>query len=445
MSQNKLNYSEEFSFLYSNIRHKINIITNNLSLNIYLLIFDYPPIQYENIFKFSNQNSQKFFYDSIITSIKRKTIKFEKTNNKINISCQNINFALNLKDSSVNDLIKILFNKVKELENQNKIFEKKIQDLETKNLQLKDEIFQMQNSKTISLDCSFNLNKLIYKKVISNHKNQINYVIKFPSGKFATCSNDKSIIIYNENKEINLIIENAHEKKVTCICIFTENLLISSSMEIKIWEIKNFYFRKIQVLNFHNEYINKIIKLNDEYFASAGEDKNIIIYKYIPNLNKFEKFTILNGNKNGIDGMIYFDDLLISVSDNEVIFWKNFKIIKILENLYHYSCNGLIKLNKNYIALAEKENIFIININTFQVESAIKTTNGFIDCLLLLNDGTLISGGKDSFIERWNVLTREKIDFCEINEINILQFIEFDDNSIGYICEDSTDFFVIHH
>ncbi len=143
--------------------------------------------------------------------------------------------------------------------------------------------------------------------------------------------------------------------------------------------------------------------------------------------------------------MIYFDDLLISVSDNEVIFWKNFKIIKILENLYHYSCNGLIKLNKNYIALAEKENIFIININTFQVESAIKTTNGFLDCLLLLNDGTLISGGKDSFIERWNVLTREKIDFCEINEINILQFIEFDDNSIGYICEDSTDFFVIHH
>ena len=213
----------------------------------------------------------------------------------------------------------------------------------------------MQNSKTISLDCSFNLNKLIYKKVISNHKNQINYVIKFPSGKFATCSNDKSIIIYNENKEINLIIENAHEKKVTCICIFIENLLISSSMEIKIWEIKNFYFRKIQVLNFHNEYINKIIKLNDEYFASAGEDKNIIIYKYIPNLNKFEKFTILNGNKNGIDGMIYFDDLLISVSDNEVIFWKNFKIIKILENLYHYSCNGLIKLNKNYIALAEKK------------------------------------------------------------------------------------------
>ena len=109
------------------------------------------------------------------------------------------------------------------------------------------------------------LDYLVEIKSISNH-DSINSIGIFPSGNFITVSNDKSIIIYDNNLlEIQTIL-NAHLNSIIYVSIKDDNNFITCSKDIsiKIWIKTNNKFQIGQILNnIHSKWINQVIYSED--------------------------------------------------------------------------------------------------------------------------------------------------------------------------------------
>ena len=85
--------------------------------------------------------------------------------------------------------------------------------------------------------------------MIQEHNDWVNYILQLNTGMLASCSDDKSIKIFN---------------------------------------IKYNNYQLLQTLNYHNSCVNKIIELNNGKLISCSYDSSVIIYSK-DNNNKYTK------------------------------------------------------------------------------------------------------------------------------------------------------------
>ena len=99
-------------------------------------------------------------------------------------------------------------------------------------------------------------------------------------GRLVSCSNDKSIIIYDkETYKPDLIIKE-HRDTVRYITQLSSGILASCSNDesIKLFNIKENKYEVLQTLNDHNDLVNKIIELKNKTLVSCSFDNSIIFY-----------------------------------------------------------------------------------------------------------------------------------------------------------------------
>ena len=144
-------------------------------------------------------------------------------------------------------------------------------------------------------------------KKLKFHKDAIRSLILLKDGRFASSSDDKSIIIYNKKTfSPDLIIKSAHNDSINDLINLSSGFIISCSID---WTIKlyNNIFKVIQILNYHKGPVYKIIELNNKKLVSCSYDFTIIFY------NKYN-------NKYKIDFQISTIDLcfnIIQTKENE--------------------------------------------------------------------------------------------------------------------------------
>lgn len=171
---------------------------------------------------------------------------------------------------------------------------------------------------------------------INDFKKSVNCIIILSDNRLCACSSDYSIKIYNYNKidvnfQLEINKEKAHNKEIWCIEEIQLNILASGGFkDIKIWKIeKNNITIIISIDKAHNDYLNKIIKLDNQEFSSCSRDGTI---KFWDNQYK-EKYKI-NAHSSYINSILKLKSgKLVSGSNGDKK--KNFLIL----NLFYYIKN----------------------------------------------------------------------------------------------------------
>ena len=167
-----------------------------------------------------------------------------------------------------------------------------------------------------------------------------------PSGE-----NHKSISIFSINYELNtwkkdIYKENAHNGQIRSFVELSNSRLISCSTDttIKIWLIKTNDLTEIKTLAEHSTCVNRITALNKNRFASASNDKTIIIWNNEEPYNIIKKLT----NRNSVWNLLFVKskEMLVASYSGGLEFWnlRTYNRESIIENTYtEYSISSMIE------------------------------------------------------------------------------------------------------
>ena len=254
-------------------------------------------------------NSLYFLYNE--NQINNELTFYEQANSLDKQSLEMNILVIPNKDSNElkNQIESTNINEIETIENKKEICKHLINEIAVGNEKTKNEI---QNELNIKNDKILKDEKKLYNSLGNNYDNLYdNFDIKSknPSlklkahkgailcatvlndGRFATCSKDGSIIIYNDKTSKPDLVIQEHNDRVNYILQLSTGMLASCSWDksIKIFNIKYNNYQLLQTLNYHNQSMCKIIELNDRKLISCSHDSSVIIYSKDNNNNKYTK------------------------------------------------------------------------------------------------------------------------------------------------------------
>ena len=246
------------------------------------------------------------------------------------------------------------------------------------------------------------------------HRGDIFCLIVLNDGRFATCSIDKSIIIYN-NKTFkpDLIIK---EDTYTVIYILqlSSGMLASSSTDdtIKIFNIKYNNYEILQTLKGHKTFAFKIIELNKKKLVSCSINFSIIIYSKDNNDKYIKDSGIKLKNKiEGVNRCI----CVIETKENEICFAELYdsiyfydlikrKMINKIDNIKSSKSNSCFNMiTKDLLLITGNELLYIINVNQYNVVRKINVPGSpMINFTCILNQNNILTHDLNN-IKQWRI------------------------------------------
>ena len=407
-----------------------------------------PNKEYEERFSLNNiKKINKYFLmcesiidviSSIEPNIKQSKIIEDKNNINFIIPinhplCKEIIFQIKEKikiftSSELYIIISELRNNISELRNKNQNLTERVKYLERK-LKEKEEIKVSNKNEIINSD-----EEILFKSIKSNNYNlyndfnialkesihQLNYHTHYVycstvlrDGRFATCSLDHSIIIYNDKTFKPDITIKEHDSHVYCIIQLSCGLLASCSDDktIKLYNINGNNYTVMQTLNDHTDTVFHIIELKNKKLVSCSSDETIKFYNIDDN-NKYKfDYSI---NTNGFNGPV------IQTKDNEICYQECMqkndsicfydllekKVIAKIDNIHipSYIFKCMIMIKKDLLVVSGHDQLYIININSYEIIRTIDSPgSGCMVCNLLLNENILLTGDNNGRLIQWKI------------------------------------------
>ena len=173
----------------------------------------------------------------------------------------------------------------------------------------------------------------------------------------------------------------------------------------------NFLYDKANsFLSSHKDDINVMIEMSDSMFATGGNDKMIIIWQKDEDSNNYKIFQKITKEiknlKNGIKHMIYlYDKRFVSSDSNTIYIWK-------------IEIDKLINPDNNY-----------------SIEQKLNSSNGNINVIYQIRDGSIITGSNNSHLEIFTEVDGKYKTFqninLKINSINCVNQLKDDRIIVG--------------
>ncbi len=196
-----------------------------------------------------------------------------------------------------------------------------------------------------------------------------------------------------------------HLSSVNCIILFTNTQLISCSDDksIKIWDIEE--TGCLNTLLGHEAEVENLIQIDNEKILSTSKDDTMKFW----NILESTCIKTLPFSSNGLTCLLKFDESqLIGSQENLVKFWnlEKLNVTKELKPHGKYEINTVLAINKNRIVSgSEDHSIKITDIETSVCVGNLIAHTGDILTLVKLNDYKIISGGKDNSLRIWDITT----------------------------------------
>ena len=237
-------------------------------------------------------------------------------------------------------------------------------------------------------------------KTINAHKDTINSISVFPSGKLISISNDKSIKIYDINLNIIQIIRKAHDNSIEGVSIKDENNFITSSTDnnIKNWrKIGNKFILNSIIEKAHKDLIYSIQYCKNGNIISYSKDKTMKIWESINN-NKFQNIiTILLSEKIHSILLLESKNLLFTLSDKGTKIWNynNFNMIKNIEEIKSIEKNAIAAIDEDKVIFGGGTDN-IMKIVSIKEKKILKEIDNQFQCYaicILRNKGYFLIGG----------------------------------------------------
>ena len=235
------------------------------------------------------------------------------------------------------------------------------------------------------------------------------FSIVLKDNRFVVGSSSNIIIYNNKTFKPDLIIKE-HDSSINSLRQLSSGILASCSDDktIKLFQINNNSYLVKQTLNEHESGICGIIEINNNRLVSCSKDNSILFY--LKNDNKYEK-----EYKFQTEGECWN---IIQTKDNEICFsdYKNGthsicfynleerKIINKINNInvsevncFNIIANDLLLINGIY-------NLYIININNKSLARVIKVPDsGYIIGFCPLNKNYFLTGDSKRKIKQWKI------------------------------------------
>ena len=257
-----------------------------------------------------------------------------------------------------------------------------------------------------------NCNFRCINSIDNSHNDNIVSLIELMSGNIASGSYDQTIKIWNlnEKKCIKIIKENA---EVLCLLEFEHNKLLvgTKKEEINLWDLENSNDEIIYSFEGHTMWVNCLVKINDDNFASCSNDTNIIIWNW---KNKSLEY-ILEGHLNAVSTMILlFNGNLCSGSlDLTIKIWdlKNRNCIETLNGNKHWVLS-LCQLSNGDILSSDGKKIKIWSTN-YKYKNEIKGHSNKIRALCQISKDLFVSASYDKTIKIWDINSMDMVQNLE--------------------------------
>ena len=380
--------------------------------------------------------SDIIFSDDKINELTTKINELKDTINKIDEIKSNIIKELDkLKENNVNE-IKFILDLFKTFQYQmknNNINYNIIQNVKTfqsnlvlnkfyffKELSTKSENFinflkSIKNSKDFK---SFQL-----KKKLQTHTGIVYHVACLQDGRLASCSQDKTIIIYNkDNFEPQIEINNIHNAQIFSFTQIEDGHIISCSEDtkMKVIELDKDKYSVVQSLEQHQGYVVKVIEFKKNELISISNDNTIKFWKKEnDNFNCIKSIKFQNTQNYAVCIMKLNDEEFVTTDngDGKLKFW-NYKYYSMTKEFNegissNWNSTQLCLLNEDKFFFSSGS-IYLFDIHSKNVIKKYNiNTYSVIKCI----DGTILLNSEKKLI-KYKLLENELQKIDELGQNN---------------------------
>jgi WD40 repeat protein len=273
-------------------------------------------------------------------------------------------------------------------------------------------------------------------RVIRSHKKWCNCIIKLKSGNLCSCSGDKSINIYSNDNNFNVILHlpSCHTDFILFLLEIYDSIIASSSSDgtIKFWKIilnsdnntEENYFYFIETIYAHESDVWKILFIpNNSQLVSCGSDSLIKIWDLEitkDKQNNENKYKINFVQNKILSDHLYWVSSIINVTnndlninylvsgsgDNTIKFYnvsQNYELVNSMSKVICCQQGTLVNYDNKRFLIGGGRGIFfyVVNFIHFQVESKVYGGNEEINTILVLKRNKIrkktgfLIGGKE--------------------------------------------------
>ena len=328
----------------------------------------------------------------------------------------------------------------------------KVQDLSSKSILItnKEQFIEKlctnkRSDEPLSLKCMFNFvqkgSQYKILKTFEGHQDIVTTVIELSNGKLATCSEDKTIKIWNSlEKKAEATLKG--EESFLCLCELDPQYILSGGKDgiVKKWSLQS----KEVEMNYlgHTKWIYSIVKIDNIYFASGSTDGMIKVWNHeswsdpykelreesrVISLILLKNGRLCSGNDKGkitiwdwkkgkmlnsfvgsqekacINCLCELEDRSIAYGTSEkyIKLWHESKDLITLQG-HCDSIRSICSLSSNYFASGSFDKcIKIWDTNTKKCIQTLKEHKDIISCVIKLRNGNLVSASGDKTIKIW--------------------------------------------
>lgn len=282
-------------------------------------------------------------------------------------------------------------------------------------------ILEISNSMLDDLKC---------EKTINDHTLIVNSLIRLRDNRIASCSDDKTIRIYNPSNDFcceKVITRNSYDIK--SFCQLENGTFASASIDGSI------IFEDYKINKAHTDWINKIISLPKNRIASCSTDKTIKIWK---SDYPYSNIAVLFGHKEKVISLLYIKerDVMISgASDGTLRLWNmsTYQCESVIKGIQCCYMNSIYQYDRDTILVGGEKCIFIVSVLKCKIEKKIedKEIGNVFSFVSLRYDKTVLFGGDSNkigilYINTGNfimVKTKEKIGTIDLLYIDNETFV----------------------
>jgi WD40 repeat protein len=236
---------------------------------------------------------------------------------------------------------------------------------------------------------------------LKGHSKSVQDIVILTDNSFASCSGDKTIIIWS--KSIPIANLTGHTDYVIALEYYSANhILVSGSKDttIRLWNTSS-SFSEIVTMYFHEDSVNSLLILSNQTLISGSCDNKIAVW----NLSAFKVNLELEAHKGCVNALVLYNlnKFLVSGStDTTVIIWdisNNFKLTEILKG-HEKSVNSIVIYQENIVSASSDKLIKIWSKYKLSFKKLLAHKQG-IGSTCFLNEALIVTGSYDSTIKIW--------------------------------------------
>jgi len=248
------------------------------------------------------------------------------------------------------------------------------------------------------------------KHVLQYHTEPIFCTAVLKDGRIATGSKDKEIIVFN-NKTFkpDLTIKEHNGVVVNMIELSTGYLAsCSEDKTIKIYDVGLKTYKVIQTLKDHTGWVSKIIELNNKQLVSCSKDKTLIFYNKDKDGIKYKKdFSITTNGWNGPVIQTKDNEICYYESNEDTICFYDFikkKTNKTMSNITVTAFNSLLMLTKELLLICRYNKITVMNVYTYNIVRSIDVPDSdWISSVIRFNKDQIVTADENKRIILWKI------------------------------------------